>query len=210
MSAGQLEDLALRLFEVVRRPFEPAAWFGLLVPTLLRLLARGRPVTPDAIAAATGVDVADVRRRLRSMPDAELDDDGNLVGMGLTLRPTPHVFTIGGRRLYTWCALDTLIYPPLLGVAASIESPCRATGESVRLETGPEGVRRVEPAEAVVSIVIPDECCGTIRAAFCNEVHFFRSREAAADWLEHHPEALLLTVRDAFELGRLLNEASVG
>ncbi|WP_455153162.1 organomercurial lyase [Cupriavidus basilensis] len=37
----------------------------------------------------------------------------SLVGYGLTLRETRHAFEVDGRRLYTWCAFDTLFraYP---------------------------------------------------------------------------------------------------
>ncbi|HKC84179.1 MAG TPA: organomercurial lyase, partial [bacterium] len=31
-----------------------------------------------------------------------------------------------------WCALDTLIYPSLLGVEAEVVSPCHASGTPVR------------------------------------------------------------------------------
>jgi len=142
------------------------------------------------------------------MSDVETDSDGNVVGMGLTLRPTSHKFRIGGPQLYTWCALDTLMYPPLLGEAATVESPCRATGEPVRVEIGPEGIRTVEPEDAVVSIVVPEDCCATVRGSFCNEVHFFASRDAASGWLGDHPGALIVSVQEAFELGRLLNSAT--
>lgn len=204
MAVQELQQTALRLSRSLGRTSEGES-LGPLVPALLRLIARGRPATSEEIAAATGASVEDVRQRLRSMPDVETDVEGNLVGMGLTLRPTPHRFSIGGRQLYTWCALDTLMYPPLLDEPATIESPCRATGDIVRVEVGPEGVRGIQPAEAVVSIVIPEECCGTIRTSFCNEVHFFRSREAASGWLEGHPDALIVSVQDGFEIGRRLN-----
>lgn len=180
-----------------------------LLPTLLRLLARGEPVSPIEIAEGAGVSEAEVHTRLAASPDAELDDDGNLVGMGLTLRPTPHRFRLDGGDLYTWCALDTLMYPSLLETSAVVESPCRGTGDPVRVEVGPEGVRSVDPTDAVVSIVVPEEC-RSVRATFCDQVHFFRSAEAANDWLRARPNAIVLSVREAFQLGRLLHEVSLG
>ena len=76
-----------------------------LVP-LLRLLADGQPVEPGDLAAAAGFSLDELQRRLAAVPDTEYDDHGRIVGQGLTLRPTRHRFTVAGRELYTWCALD--------------------------------------------------------------------------------------------------------
>ena len=140
MTSAELEQTAQRLSQSLRRTSEGET-IGPLYPAILRLIARGKPATPEEIAAATGVSLQEIRAQIGSMTDVETDSDGNLVGMGLTQRPTPHQFRIGERRLYTWCALDTLMYPALLGEPATVDSPCRATGEPVRLEIGPEGVR---------------------------------------------------------------------
>ncbi len=101
------------------------------------------------------------------------------------------------------------MYPSILGAAARVESPCRATGEPVRVDVGPEGIRSLEPPTAVVSIVLPEDSCN-LRGSFCNEVHFFRSRDVAQGWLNDHPGAVILSVADAFEVGRTLNDATYG
>ena len=168
---------------------------------VLQLLARGEPVDISQIATATGLTATRIRRLLR-VGGAEMDDDGRLVGMGLTIRATPHRFEIGGRTLYTWCALDTLMFPAVVG-RARVESPCHATGTPVRVEVSPSGVERIEPAEAVVSLVRP-RAGESIRARFCDDVHFFRSADAAVPWLERHPGAIVLPVVEAFEVGRRL------
>ena len=207
MTSDELENVAQALGASLRLTAvgEP---IGPLLPAVLRLIARGTPASPKEIASATGATVEQVRTRIASMPDAETDQRGNLVGMGLTLRPTPHRFSIDGRQLYTWCALDTLMYPSLLDTSAVIESPCRATGDHIRVEADTHRVTSVQPEGAVVSIVIPTDC-SAIRSSFCNEVHFFRSEEAASEWLATHPGALVLSVPDAFELGRLLNSLTL-
>ena len=69
---------------------------SLFVP-LLRLLAEGEPVTIAELATASGRSENTVRRGLSSVPDAEYDDDGRILGLALTLRPTPHRFTVAGR-----------------------------------------------------------------------------------------------------------------
>lgn len=46
-----------------------------------------------------------------------------------------------------------------------------------------------------------------MRSAFCNQVHFFASAAAAGPWLREHPDAAVLPVREAFDLGRRLTAA---
>jgi alkylmercury lyase len=91
---------------------------------VLPLLAAGKPVSAAALARATGRPDANVERALRGQSDLETDEQGRVVGYGLTLRPTPHRFEVDGQRLVTGCALDTLMFPRLLGVTARVESSC--------------------------------------------------------------------------------------
>jgi alkylmercury lyase len=138
------------------------------------------------------------------LPNIERDDAGNVVGSGLTLRETPHVFEVDGRRLYTWCALDALMFPALLGKSARVSSPCAATGAPVRLTVTPDGVENIEPAEAVVSLVLPHGS-PDVRGSFCVHVNFFASAAAAQTWLSAHPGATVARVEDAFRLGQELS-----
>jgi alkylmercury lyase len=171
---------------------------------LLVLLARGEPVSEDDLTAATGLSSTEVHAMLAELPDLETDEQGRIVGSGLTLRATPHRFTIDGHQLYTWCALDTLIFPAVLGQAATVESPCHETGATIRLRVDPEaGVTSIEPPTAVMSIVTPAQQ-GSIRTAFCNQVHFFVTLTAAQPWLAEHPRMSVLPVTDAHRLGQTL------
>lgn len=169
-------------------------------PTLLRLLLEGRPLTVAQVATAAGIPEDEMRAALSGEP-IEQDEEGRIVGAGLTLVPTPHRFRVEGRDLYAWCALDTLTFPTLLGVRAEVESPCQATRTPVHLTVTPEGVSSVEPATAVVSVV-PIENAPNIRTAFCDHVHFFRSREDAREWLAAHPGGMIVSVEEGFSLGR--------
>lgn len=191
-------DLMARL----TAPEESGLDLAVLVP-LLRLLAGGDPVEVAALAAATALSVEEIRDRLAAVPDTEYDDQGRIVGQGLTLRPTPHRFTVDGQELYTWCALDTLIFPTLLDRAARIESASPTSGEPIRVTVEPAGVTSVEPAAAVVSLVNP-EVMTSIRSSFCNQVHYFTSAEDAQPWLEKHPGGEVLPVADAYQLGAAL------
>ncbi len=199
------QDLSGRLNATMLRndTLNAARW---LFRPLLELLANGKPVTLEDLAAATDRSIDDVRAAVAAQSDTELDDHGRIVGNGITLRPTPHRFVVDGTQLYTWCALDTLIFPALLGRRAEIESPSHGSGQPVRLTVDPDGVTEVDPPTAVVSIVTP-ETGSSIRSAFCNEVHFFATADEAAGWLEQHPGASVVPVADAYQLGRPLIDA---
>ena len=123
---------------------------GGLYRPLLRLLADGRPASVEDLAATAGRPVDDIRQTVASLPDVELDDQGRIVGYGLTLRETPHHLEVEGKRLYTWCALDALVFPACyghvsvrtlggrLGRAARIESPCHGCGTRMCAELDDE------------------------------------------------------------------------
>lgn len=171
--------------------------------TLLKLLSQGRPVTTGDLIEATGRSEEEIREALATLPDTEYDPAGRVVGSGITLIPTPHRFTVDGRRLYTWCALDTLMFPAVLGRPAQVTSACHTTGTPVRLTVQDDRIKDLEPATAVLSLVTPDDVT-SVRSAFCNQVHFFASAEAAAPWLAQHPQATAVPVEQALAVGRPL------
>lgn len=200
------DHLAARLGETISSaPGADGAAMGWLWPALLRELARGRPVTAEDLVRVTGRSVAEVRDGLGGLSDTEYDETGAVLGHGITLRETPHRFTVDGQVLYTWCALDTLIFPTVLGRPAHVVSPTPGSGEPVTLSVDPAaGVTAVEPAAAVVSVLVPDAGSSSVRASFCDQVHFFATPAAAQAWLAEHPGGTVLSVADAFELGRRL------
>ncbi|HET8696719.1 MAG TPA: organomercurial lyase [Gammaproteobacteria bacterium] len=57
-----------------------------------------------------------------------------------------------GRSLYTWCALDTLFIPQLLGRPVRIRSTSPETGEAISLIVDVTGVRDVLPEGAVMTL----------------------------------------------------------
>jgi len=203
MKTSGLEELAAHITAPMRTTGGEA--FLEIVPPTLELLAGGKPASPEEIAAASGKSPEEVRAALDRFPSAEWDEQGRVVGLGLTLRLTPHCLEFEGRTLFAWCALDALLFPALLGRPASIESPCRGTGEPVHIEVTPAGIEAAEPPSAVVSIVAAQDLA-SVRRVGCNNTHFFSSPEAASRWLERHPEATTLPVEDAFRLGRLIAE----
>ena len=97
-----------------------------------------RGVTVDDLAHTTGRGAGEVRDGLAGLSDTEYDEHGAVVGHGITLRETPHQFTVAGQALYTWCALDTLIVPTVLGRPAQVVSPTPGSGELVALSVDPD------------------------------------------------------------------------
>jgi len=203
MRTNDLPKLAARITAPMR--ISGGRVFLEIVPPTLDLLARGKPASPEEIAATSAKSPEEVQAALDRFPSAEWDEQGRVVGLGLTLQLTPHRLEVEGRTLFAWCALDALLFPALLGRPASIESPCRGTGELVHIEVTSAGIERVEPTAAVVSIVVARDLAN-FRRVSCNNAHFFSSPEAASRWLEKHPEATVLPAEDAFRLGRLIAE----
>ncbi|MGQ0481971.1 MAG: organomercurial lyase MerB [Pseudonocardia sp.] len=205
------DHLAARLSEIISpTPGSGRDAMSWLWPALVRELARGRPVTVERLVVVAGRDAAEVRDVLAGLSGTEYDDSGAVVGHGISLRDTPHRFTLDDRVLYTWCALDTLIFPTVLGRSAQVISPTLGSGELVRLTVDPvAGVTGLEPLTAVVSVLIPGGG-SSVRASFCNQVHFFATPDAAQDWLADRPTGAVLSVADAFELGRLLAHELTG
>ena len=69
-----------------------------------RLLAEGRPVSPEQVANALNKPVDQVRNDLSRAEEIGFfgkDEQGNIVNFfGLSLNPTPHRLDIGGQELF--------------------------------------------------------------------------------------------------------------
>jgi alkylmercury lyase len=172
-----------------------------LMPHAIRLLAAGAPVQLEQIATAAGVRVDEVEALLRGQPGTDWDEQGRLLGFGLTQRPTAHRLIVSGRDLYTWCAMDTLLFPLILEERAIAQSRCPATGRQIRVEVAPEAVLSVDPEQTVVSEVGAREVTD-VRGEVCDHGHFFASAQAASQWAGDHANGRVLAVRDAFEQAR--------
>jgi alkylmercury lyase len=188
--------------------FAPAAHNGTnLMGTAMRLLTHGKPITVEELAETAGATVADVANA-PAAADIEYDEQHRILGWGLTLNPTPHRFTVDGQLLYTWCAADTLLFPAIIGRPAHVESPCPATGTTIRLAVDPEtGVTDLDPSAAVLSVPGPDEVDpARVRATTCNPGRFFANAHAAAEWQTQHPTGFVLPVTDGYHQLRPISD----
>lgn len=175
-----------------------------------RRLAEGTAASPDEIAERAGESVEVTEELLTSWPGVFRDDGGNVVGFwGLAigkLVPT-HAIQIEDRRLFAWCAWDTLFLPGILGAEVRVESICPVTRDAISLLVDPAGIRETSHRQAVVSFLRPStDFDADVIQAFCHFVHFFVSHEAGESWTAEHPGTFLLSLEDAFELGRLVND----
>jgi alkylmercury lyase len=183
---------------------------------LYRLLAAGHPVSAASLAARLEVSVQTVRQIIDRWPGVFFDSPKRVVGYcGLSIADfysSPHRLTVDGKTLSAWCAWDTLFIPELIARETLVESTSPTSRLTIHLLVTPEGVRCVEPADAQVSFVLPDAAAveKNIVTAFCDFVHFFPSREAGQIWVQQHPEALILSIDEAHEVGRQRNRKQYG
>jgi alkylmercury lyase len=183
-----------------------------LAVALYRRLARGEPVPAGSLAAELGADEDEIEGTLNGWPAVYRADDGAIVAFGgLAIPEMPHRFRVDGRLLHTWCAWDALFIPELIGRSAEVESQSPVSGDLVRLTVAPEAIVAAEPHDAVVSMLSPTERFDDdVVASFCHFVHFFTSASDAQPWLGQHRVTFLLSLDEAFELGRMTNRLCYG
>jgi alkylmercury lyase len=180
-----------------------------VLPAGIRLLAHGRPVSPNEIAEAANVPLTRVQTALRDLGDVEWTADGRVEGMGLTPRETPHRIRIGEAELFAWCAMDTLFFAAILDRRVEIESPDGATGERLRIAADGRRILAADPPSIVVSWFVDPSAEG-VRAAACQYGHFFASRQSAATWLARYPQGGVLSLEEAMEASRRSAVADFG
>ena len=186
---------------------------------IYRQLAEGQPVAPSRLAQALRVatrDVAELLERPSLKCLTYADQQGRIIGFGgLAVQEMTHRFIVDGRTLYTWCAWDSLFIPGILGRKAEVESPAPESGARIRLTVAPDEVQQVEPRSAVMSFLLPS--AETFRAdalksmaSFCHFIFFFPNAKSAAAWTASRPDTSVVSVSDAFELGRRMIAARWG
>jgi alkylmercury lyase len=197
-----LDALARRLSEQLQCEQEE-----LCLP-ILQQVSRGKPLPKVTLATSLEISQDELDQRLTGLPDTEFDRKGHIVGWGVTLVPTRHRFQIDGKSLYTWCAFDTVLFPPTLGETAQVHSTCPVTGQPIAFVATPEGVvKELTPASAIMSLIVPAERRDCARSTFCEQSLFFHSEQAADSFLAAHPEALILSIAEAARVGKVVADA---
>ena len=186
-----------------------------LARTLFQLLAKGEPVDDAGLAGALGRPTEEVSGTLEGPDFAPLlyrDDGERIVGFGglgvPQLGETVHRLHVDRRELYAWCAGDALFLPSTLEREVRVESRCPVTDERISLTVSPQGYRDVDPPEAVMSMLTPEEVAARtsrgedVIRSLCHFLFFFASEEAAREWTAEHPGTVTFPIEEGFELGR--------
>jgi alkylmercury lyase len=189
--------------------------FGIV---LLRELARGEPVAIPQLARVLNKPVENAEALTKDSalsPFVYAGEGGRIQGFfGLSVTPTHHQIRIHGRKLWAWCALDTLAYAELLGDTAAIESRDPETGQMIRVTVSPIRIETVEPTGVVASIRRPESWDASssdrIMASACHFHFFFDSRAAGERWVAKHPETFLLSVDEGYAFIKLINRHMFG
>jgi alkylmercury lyase len=183
-----------------------------LVLAIFRLLGKGKPFGAGELAERAALPHQEVASALDRLSMMRRDDHGRVVAYGgLTLEPTAHVLEVDGRTLHTWCALDTLFVPELVGRPARVRSSCPETGTVISLMVDAAGAHGVTPEDAVMTLhgaagLDLEDVVGT----FCCYVHFFASEEAAREWAKRSAGTYIASIAEGFEYGRLYNHNRLG
>jgi alkylmercury lyase len=169
---------------------------------LQTLTETGQPIAPTRLATLLQTSQEELATHLAGLLDTEFDEQGNIVGWGITLLPTPHQFLLPARAFFTWCAFDTVLFPPLLHMRAQVQSTCTASGHPITFDVTPEGIEELTPTTSVLSLILPAERSDCVRGTLCQQSLFFESEHAASIWSASHPEALFLSLEEAAFVGQ--------
>ena len=175
---------------------------------LYRLLAKGQPVPRERLATTLNFS-NEVVNNILSQWSGVYYDAGRIVGYwGLAIPPMSHRFKVNGQTLYTWCAWDSLFIPEIIKKTARVESNCPVTGNRIQLTVAPEGIKELDPANIVMSFITPRaaKIRENVILNFCHYVHFFSSAEAGSKWTSDNEGTLILSIDEAYYLGRKKNE----
>jgi len=181
-----------------------------LALTLYRLLAKGSPVSSKMLASAVEQPASMIEQTLQSWPGVFFDDQHHVIGFwGITIQEMPHRLNVTEVTVYAWCAWDTLFIPELLNTTTEITSHCAQSGEEITLMISPHGIETVQPNPLMVSFLLPDEdeLRENITTCFCHYVCFFRSQQDGEQWTTEHPGTFLLSLDEAFTIGKKVNTA---
>jgi len=159
-------------------------------------LKDGRPLKIEKFAALMDVSEDDAFELAQNK--GELNQQGELVGfLGLSVVPTNHIILINDKKLYTWCAADTLIFPAILNTKVEIHSQDPTNATQIKITVDNDYLTSIMPSGVMISWV--DEVDDSdIRCSMCNRVHFFASDESAIRWHSNNQDARIFSVVDFY------------
>lgn len=196
-SAANAQQIVDKIMTEVYENLVPEPEQQNTIKQILRLLANGSPVKPTEIATHLQISLDKVTSTLKKF-GADFDKEGNILGLVLTLVPTSHIYKFNGRKMYTWCAVDALMFPVILQQTAHIESSDPVTGKKIQIHVTPDRVEKIEPKSAVVSLTKNIDITN-VRGTICNNVNFFSSPETAAVRIAGHLDMTFYPVNEVYQ-----------
>ena len=121
-----IDKIKKNLIETISPKILPQKTIPLCVQ-IMRILAKGWPVSPEQIASTGSFPINEAGAHfsdLQKIGMAELDDTGKIIAMVLSLKPTQHHFIVNGNNLFTWCHIDSLFLPAVLNQSADDKCTC--------------------------------------------------------------------------------------
>lgn len=179
----------------------------LLARTIYQQLAQGKPLPLKSLAGTLNQAVEVIKQKFTQWGSVFYNNSGEIIGfLGMTVDETQHRMQINSKTSYAWCAWDTLFIPELVGATAQVTSSCATTNKSITLTVTPQGVRSA-PADIWLSFLLPDEKAvqENVTTSFCCHVRFFNSKAAGKTWTAQNEGTFLLTLDDAFKVGKKVN-----
>lgn len=117
---------------------------------------------------------------------------------------TRHEARVGERTFHTYCFLDALVLPLVLGEErAELRSESPVSGEEITAVVS-DGAVEYSPPEAIVSFGVTRAGHGPPQVVGCPYINAFTSRAEYERWEAETPQAVTtpLSVGDAFALGQ--------
>ncbi|HLZ69959.1 MAG TPA: alkylmercury lyase family protein [Dehalococcoidia bacterium] len=187
---------------------------GVLRAILHGFLERGQPPAPAELrsvadAAGVGLDTALAELVRHDMLVTAAADGAILGAYPFSAVPTEHRVAILGRAtVFAMCAIDALGIPYMVQRAAAITSRDAATNEPLQVQIDPVTGRAAADPPSVIVFAGSSGGEGTAAACRCPFINFFRSAEAADEYLRAHPEldGQILALDDAVAFGRRVFE----
>lgn len=176
---------------------------GLLRTEAFRLLLRrGSPVEVDELGVLARGKRSEVEAGLASLDRAgriRRDDDGRVVASaGLSVVPSRHEISLGGRRYWTWCAYDALGILGSLGRGGTLSTQSPQSGDHLDIEFEGASPLRTD----LVLLMADSSNCHSTFEDWCPQVNLFESHEAARQWMrDNQVQGELLSVAEATRRG---------
>lgn len=176
---------------------------------IYQLLSRKIHPNQKLLAKELSLSEPQIQGALEKMANWLYWEDGNIVGFaGLTTRKMNHHFTVDGITTYTWCALDAIFIPELLGKTAIVKSRDPVSKKNIEFTVTPSQLSDSGDQGVMVSLVTPSHelIRKDVISNFCHFVFFFESLETGDKWSKDHPNTFLVTLEESVKIAHHLNQ----